>query len=407
MAAKKDFGKNILIGGIVAGVLAVSLSFLNPAPALFNNPNLKAKTSHEFKNATAAKAWTDELSAELAFNKKTHRIEDKSIKLEGVASEINQTETITRRHPLFYSVELWQTDDNKIIDLYKDGTNIHGDIPNHWFIKNGLQDAMCKSDAPDQDPDGDGFSNRDEYENNTSPTDVNSTPSLVSPKGVKMLVTNTHKAKVIVRMVDEMTNPGEEKAVRIRRYRNKNEEIAKDKKIVLKKGEKFGIDTKQPDLFEINEIIPRSDKKEAQVCVLNTVTNDTTFFDYNEKGERPLSYETVSFVVSAGAAKGTTVGPILVGREFEVEGLGDYTFKVEAINGAPEGTKSSKPKKNKKGKKNKKNNEAEAESTEENSLEGTVQLIVTPKKGGENFTVTVEKAPTQAAPTPETDANNQ
>ena len=407
MAAKRDFGKNILIGGIVAGVLAISLSFLNPAPAQFNAPKLKTQTADSFKNAKDAKDWSKQINAELAFNQKTHRIEDKKIKLNAQISS-NQEETITRLHPLFVAAELWETSDG-VIDLYKDNTNIHTGISNHWFIKNGMSDAMCKSNAPTDDPDNDGFSNREEYFEKSSPTDVNSTPPLVSPAYVKLNVTETDKKKVTVRMVQAIGEGGE-KLVRVRRYRGDNE-IEPDKKLELKKGATFGIDNKQPDLFEINDITDAdpATQKPALVFVRNTVSGeDPISFKYDKAGQKALSYETASFVVTAGAAKGTTVGPILVGREFEIEGMGDYKFKIEAINGAPEGTKSSKPKKNKKGKKNKKNNDdTQPEVTEENAVEGTVQLIVIPKNGGENYTVTVEKAPVQPAQAPQTDTNKQ
>lgn len=412
MAGKADFGKNILIGGIVAGVLAVGLSFLNPDTPQYSAKKLQDKASDSFRGEKEAKLWVDSINNELAFNKKTHQIEDNKPAVEVYTTKTDK-ETIKRLRPLFVAAELWETEEHGVIDLYKEsaeGKDIHPGISNYWFKKNDMFDALCVSNGPDQDPDGDGFSNREEYVENSSPKDVNSTPPLVSPAYIKLNVTETNKTKVTVRMVQAIGAEGE-KMVRVRRYRKGDEEIAPDKKIELKKGDTFGIDTKQPNLFEINDITDAdpATNKPALVFVRNTVTNEELIsFKYDKAGQKPLSYETASFVITAGAHKGKIVGPFMVGREFEIEGMDGYKFKIEAVNGAPEGTKSSKPKKNKKNKKKTKDAaEAQPVAEEENAVEGTVQLVVIPKNGGDEYTVTVQKASEQAAQAPQTDTNQQ
>jgi hypothetical protein len=57
-------------------------------------------------------------------------------------------------------------------------TMVHPPVPNEWFEKYGLpiQDA----DVLDQDPDGDGFTNLDEWQAGTDPTDPNSHPDYLT-----------------------------------------------------------------------------------------------------------------------------------------------------------------------------------------------------------------------------------
>jgi len=57
-------------------------------------------------------------------------------------------------------------------------TMVHPPVPNEWFEKYGLpiQDA----DVLDQDPDGDGFTNLDEWQGGTDPTDPNSHPGYLT-----------------------------------------------------------------------------------------------------------------------------------------------------------------------------------------------------------------------------------
>ena len=53
-------------------------------------------------------------------------------------------------------------------------TQVHAPVPNDWFEKYGL--AIEDADALEQDPDKDGFTNLDEWQGETDPTDKNSHP---------------------------------------------------------------------------------------------------------------------------------------------------------------------------------------------------------------------------------------
>src|SRR2546427_13005037 len=53
-------------------------------------------------------------------------------------------------------------------------TQVHAPVPNEWFEQYAL--PVEDADALDQDPDGDGFTNLDEWQGGTNPIDKNSHP---------------------------------------------------------------------------------------------------------------------------------------------------------------------------------------------------------------------------------------
>lgn len=55
---------------------------------------------------------------------------------------------------------------------------VHSGIPNKWWIETGAN--MTFADSPDRDDDGDGFSNREEFEAKTHPVDKASIPALIN-----------------------------------------------------------------------------------------------------------------------------------------------------------------------------------------------------------------------------------
>jgi len=80
---------------------------------------------------------------------------------------------------LFVGIPLFadKNNPNEPIDLI-DGKEVHSGIPNRWWIENGADITFANS--PDRDDDSDGFSNREEFEAKTKPTDPKSIPALVN-----------------------------------------------------------------------------------------------------------------------------------------------------------------------------------------------------------------------------------
>src|SRR5437016_14376288 len=57
-------------------------------------------------------------------------------------------------------------------------TQVHPPVPNDWFEQFGL--SIVDADVLDQDPDGDGFTNLDEWQGGTNPTDKDSHPDYLT-----------------------------------------------------------------------------------------------------------------------------------------------------------------------------------------------------------------------------------
>ncbi len=66
---------------------------------------------------------------------------------------------------------------DKPLDLVT-GEPVHPPIPNTWWIENRLDPGFA--DSPDRDPDGDGFTNREEFDAKTDPNSAKSHPPLIA-----------------------------------------------------------------------------------------------------------------------------------------------------------------------------------------------------------------------------------
>lgn len=65
-------------------------------------------------------------------------------------------------------------------------TEVHPPVPNEWLEEFGL--PIADGDVLTQDPDADGFSNLEEWQNNTKPTDKNSHPAFIAKLKMKSFV---------------------------------------------------------------------------------------------------------------------------------------------------------------------------------------------------------------------------
>jgi hypothetical protein len=62
-------------------------------------------------------------------------------------------------------------------------TQVHPPVPNEWLDQFGL--PIADADVLSQDPDGDGFTNLDEWQGHTNPTDKNSHPDYITKLKLK------------------------------------------------------------------------------------------------------------------------------------------------------------------------------------------------------------------------------
>jgi hypothetical protein len=91
----------------------------------------------------------------------------------------NQEKSGDRPVDLFTGIALFvkSTDPEKPLDLLK-GDPVHPPIPNTWWIQNRIDPGYA--DSTERDPDGDGFSNLEEFEAGTDPNAAKSFPALVA-----------------------------------------------------------------------------------------------------------------------------------------------------------------------------------------------------------------------------------
>lgn len=82
---------------------------------------------------------------------------------------------------VFVAPELWLKKGGTVpIDIYAEqAAPVHPPIPNVWFMENKLSNDFKYSDAATRDSDGDGFTNLEEFEAKTNPSDSSSHPSLI------------------------------------------------------------------------------------------------------------------------------------------------------------------------------------------------------------------------------------
>lgn len=98
--------------------------------------------------------------------------------------KINQADLDGRKVNLFTGIILYakRDDPQNPVDLLK-SEPIHAGIPNEWWRENKLDPGFAN--APERDPDKDGFNNREEYEAETDPNDMTDYPEPVTKLGVK------------------------------------------------------------------------------------------------------------------------------------------------------------------------------------------------------------------------------
>lgn len=91
---------------------------------------------------------------------------------------VSEQEAAGRPVHLFTGIPLFIKRDapDVAIDLYT-APEVHSGIPNKWWIEYRIEPDFA--DSPQRDPDGDGYSNSEEFLAKTSPIDGNAHPSLI------------------------------------------------------------------------------------------------------------------------------------------------------------------------------------------------------------------------------------
>jgi hypothetical protein len=157
--------------------------------------------------------------------------------------KINQADLDGRKVDLFTGIVLFsQRDDPKNpVDLLKSDP-VHIGIPNTWWMENDIDPGY--SNSPERDPDGDGFTNREEFDADTDPNE-----SSEYPEPVKKLVVSSVDTLQLHIKPWEASGKGEESFF----------------KIVNKGGDQI---VKTVDAIKIGDIIVFKKAKKANTAML-------------------------------------------------------------------------------------------------------------------------------------------
>lgn len=321
MADQSNSGRNALIIGALFGIAAAGIGAYTMMTSKVTTPDTDVRHA---KSDSSLTAQAEQVQAELKSARTITHAAPEGAFINGKP----------RLAPLFFSTELWQiTSDaqqkNTIIDIYDPkAQNIHGDIPNTWFIANGIADALGRADGPALDSDNDGFSNQEEFLSKTSPSDAKSYPALVRVnEAPKLEVVGISEASAVISVSGSLQYEANPTEAEIRIFKAEGDLQPTFKKVV-KPGQNFGL--KEGDsrfTFVKFSKVTRTDlggnKTELPVIVVKdneTADPDAQQFEVvpgtpriakaakpDDVRGRQIKDKTITLRTTAGSAKGKTV----------------------------------------------------------------------------------------------------
>ncbi len=354
MADYSNASRNILIVGALLGLAAAGLGVVT----MTSEPpkQVGTRVGGESSQVAELTAAADKAMADI---KRDRTMAD-------VAPEGAVANGKPRVMPFFFATELWQVPPAKggtaynVVDIYDPTVEpIHAGIPNDWFLRHGLLEALSLSDGASRDSDGDGFSNREEFDAQTDPAAPTSHPALVQAeagKPVKLEVVRIERAHAVI-TVDSMfaTDPApSEVGVKIFAKVEDRQPLVK---ATLRKGDTFGLGGKDDAkrftivgfekkefadsmggsqsenviLVRDNEALADADK-EFIVRAGRPRANDRDRGTPNEKGHA-INDVAARIRVTAGPMAGKPEGTIRVPLHatFKVPGAEKLTCRLESV----------------------------------------------------------------------------
>ncbi len=238
MADYSNASRNILIVGALLGLAAAGMGVMTMTAE--QPKQVGTRVGGDASQVAELTAAADKALADI---KRDRTVAD-------VAPEGAVANGKPRVMPFFFSTELWQIPPQKggnmhnVVDIYDPTVEpIHAGIPNEWFLQHGLLEALSLSGGDLRDSDGDGFTNREEFEAQTNPAEASSLPPLVQAeagKPVKLEVVKVERANAVI-TVDSMfaTDPSPADAgLKIYARVEDRQPLVK---ATLKKGDSFGL----------------------------------------------------------------------------------------------------------------------------------------------------------------------
>lgn len=335
MTEQTDLGKGVLISGIVAGILAIGATFILPTPPAAKKFNVGGgNTDFIARQADTGKKITVEIGIAQNGKKIDHMARH-------TVSDVAPDKKQKRVSPLFEAPELWQVGiaaekKNVIMDIFDEkAPQIHAGVNNAWFLQNGLAEALCVSTGLTMDNDGDGFSNGEEHDAGTNPSDKASTPALHGTNYVKLATVSKDAISAYVQLdPNELEYVDTAEFVTIRVYAKKGDtQPIKALTKEVKPGETFGVSEAEPNRYQVVEIKTGS---EGGITVIDTVNPKTGeekgfFINHGKKNRKQIQDIKVTLVATAGPKKGENI-EVLVGASFNLPGEESAKCRVVATN---------------------------------------------------------------------------
>ncbi len=350
MAEQTNFGKNALITGILLGVASGAFGIYT-----LTGGKVPAAQTELSNDGVAAAKELSELAAT------TNAIRQRDYTIADVAPEGAVIAGKARYTPIFFSPELWQvTNDaegaNSVVDIYEPTTRpVHADVPNHWFITNGIADALGRADGLTMDSDADGFSNGEEKAADTNPSDPASYPALIRVgEAPKLEVVSVTNASAVISVDSTLAYESAPTSMGVKIFASATETRTPVARFTgLKVGDSFGLSNSDKTRFTVLrfEQMEFDGSPETVVVVRDNVTASAEKEFYirsgsptrpgtrdhgtaNAKG-RSIQDTTVTLRVTAGPAAGKPEGTIStqVNGSFTVPGT-DITCVLETVDAA-------------------------------------------------------------------------
>ncbi len=256
---------------------------------------------------------------------------------------------IPRYTPLFFAPTIWEVPDeaqkkNVAVDLLasdsrplhtvtaEDGTSKKA-VPNAWFYTYGLEQHICDADVMQQDADGDGFTNGEEFLAGKDPSDAADMPSFVAGDTVKIESVGPSTVRQHRMELSTASSFADNTANIIFFDKGGTQRLRRHE--ALKPGAKFGIGEKESgplgkERFTLERIDTVTDNVGMEVHVAHirdsyTRRSDDAEFDLKEgsRARRDVRDTLQKFRVTAGPMKGKPEAEITaqLGETFEIPGF--------------------------------------------------------------------------------------
>lgn len=344
MADSSTTGRNFIIAGVVLG--------LGAAAAGYFATSSYEKQAIDTTVRAAGKITAEAQKVQAAYEEAARDVVVTDIAPEGawIARDKAPEGKLPRYTPVFFAPNLWLVSEGEskvsmrdllaMEDPEKPNTagRVHPGVPNEWFFRYGLDGVIGTQDAMEQDSDGDGYTNAEEFAAQTNPSDAANHPPFIVGDEAKMVCVKRHTDSHSIELSSMSDfSDAAAPAIVINIYKGAAKgsvtvaSLTRTSQVKnLKKDDTFGLsDAADGSLaknrFKIVSIKTGSaDGDSIEVEDTRSRTDAGRFFTLAKgaKNAHPITDVEVTLRMTAGSAKGKEIDhPVQVGETFSVPGF--------------------------------------------------------------------------------------